>query len=723
MNFRSLAPALALIAVCVVHAGAAEPAEKPAVDVHSFDADGQTVLWDFTLHAHAGNLPPEAAGTGLVEFADAANAENRIAVALAEAKLAPDGARASLTGRTTIDNKFGEGCYVTTLRYRVGEGAEERARLGVLVVKHRRQFISFIPHNKKSGAYPPEILAWTEEVKQAQRGAGTKLMKDMNDAVKAGAKEFVIPKGHYRLTLPPHKGGGKPAYFTWENLDGFTLDGQGSTVWLDTIGANGIRFATCKNTTIRNLTFDYDPLPFSQGRVVAIDEEKKRLRFACEEGFEDALKQFFEDKGLLRIHAFHDEIEKGRLLKKEWIAGHTGSTPIVPLGDGLYETGLVVRYWPPKKSGLEVGDAVAFCPRWGGAALVMFACDGMRFENVTIYASGLDGVVDSYSGSVGGKGSLYSAVQLRRRPNTRRLVCANSSGIFMMQMGPGLSITDSIFEGTMDDSVAVQTFNPLVVKSLSETEHVIANRHASVPMFIKAGATVGIYDLETLAPRGSAKIETMEPYTEEGLAEKEAARNRFSWQPSKFYKVKLSKPLALEPMDMVLWEERPAAVDFKIENCFFYTGWARSLYVTGERGVIRENTFEATGRINIGPSTAWLIGTFAKDIVIEKNRLTDIRGDDVVPLDAVPIRAGYDSATKSPHALNSKITIRDNTIERCAYSGIAVEGTDGVTITGNILKRTNLNRCEVPKNGVDLNKPITVSACRNVIEKNNTAHE
>jgi hypothetical protein len=324
---------------------------------------------------------------------------------------------------------------------------------------------------------------------------------------------------------------------------------------------------------------------------------------------------------------------------------------------------------------------------------------------------------------VGGKGSVYSALQVRRRPNTRRLVCTNSAGIFMMQVGQGLSITDSIFEGTMDDSVAVQTFNPLVVKSLSETEHVIANRSASIPMFLKAGATIGMYDLETLAPRGSAKIEAMEPYTEAGLAEKEAARKRFSWQPSKFYKVKLSKPLALEPLDMIMWEECPAAVDFRIENCFFYTGWARALLVTGERGVIRGNTLEWTGRINIGPSTAWLIGTFAKDILIERNRLIDIRGDEIVPLNGVPIRVGNESAAKSGHALNSKITIRDNAIERCAYSGIVVGGADGVVLEGNVLKRTNLKKCEVAETGADLNQPIVLSGCRNVIEKNNTVRD
>jgi hypothetical protein len=50
----------------------------------------------------------------------------------------------------------------------------------------------------------------------------------------------------------------------------------------------------------------------------------------------------------------------------------------VSLGNGLCECGIVVRYWPPKASGLEFGDAIALCPRWGGSGFAISYCAEAR---------------------------------------------------------------------------------------------------------------------------------------------------------------------------------------------------------------------------------------------------------------------------------------------------------------------------------------------------------
>jgi len=708
------------ISVSAAHsAGTGESSNRPAVDVHAFKVDGQTVEWDFTLHEPAGKTPTGPAGSWLLEFVDAGGSQGAVAAPLVNATLAADGRRPSLRGHTEIDEKFAEGYYLATLKNPAGEAARSDARLGVLIVKHRRQFISFIPDNPKSAAYPPEVSAWTDEVKRAQREAGTRLMQQIDAAVKAGKKEFNFPRGHYRLTLREKARSGRSRYFDWEGVKDFTLDGQGSTLWFDTTEANGFQLARCHNLTFRNLVFDYDPLPFAQGRVVAIDEKAKRLRFALDEGFLESLRPLLANKGLLRIHAFYNEATRGRVIKNDWTAGFVSGRPIVPLGNGLYERGFVVRYWPPKAAGLEVGDAIALCPRWGGSGFAISYCDNLRFENITMYAVGLGGTSDRFSAPAGGKGSVYESVRIMRRPNTRRLVSTNSDGLHVKSMGRGMAVTNCVFEGTTDDSLPVQTFNPLVVKQTGPTEVIIAQRSASLPILLGQGHTIEFYDVKTLAPKGVARIVRIEPYTEEGLARREAARKRFVWNPTKFYRVTLATPQTLDPLDMILWSECPAALDFRIENCFFYSGWARSLLVTGERGVIRNNTFEAGGRLNIGPSIGWLIGTFAKDLLIENNRLIDICSNPLSPGDGVPIRV----SGPREHAMNSKITIRNNTIERCAYSGIVVQGVDGLTIADNTLIQTNRKRYEGVEDGPDLNRPIVTRACRNVVEKNNTVRQ
>lgn len=690
------------------------PAKPPDAGVHAFRIDGRTLLWDFTLRTLEGAKLEGAAVTGALILVDVNDRERAQRLPLESPALVRDGRRPSLTGQTRIAEDFGEGAYATALEWEAA-GRRGSEKLGVTLVRHHGQYLSFLPRDVRFSAYPPEIAAWTDETKKAQRAAGTQLVAALLDAAKSKKREFKIPKGHYRLTLPPHRGGGKPCYVNLEDLADFTIDGGGSTIWLDSGAANGLRFHKCRHVTVKDLTIDYDPLPYAQGRVVAIDEERRKIRFTCDPGFEEALKSFSDFRGLLRFHAFYDDLEKGRAIKRNWTAGHTSNTPVTAIGGGLYESALRVRHPPASASGLEVGDAVALCPRSGGAALNLSSCDGMRIERVTIYAAGLDSVVDVYSGSTGGKGTVYDRLELRRRPNTRRLVCNNSAGIFVMQAGEGFTVADSIFEGSMDDSIAIQSFNALVVKTLSPMEHVIANRSGSVPMWLKAGSTITVVDLETLTPRGTTQIEKMEKYEEAGLAEREAARKRFAWGPEKFYRVTISKKLPLQELDMVLWDDVPSARDFRIENCYFHSGWARSMLVTGQRGTIRGNTIERSGRINIGPSTAWMIGTFAKEIVIEKNRLLEISASEADPEDGLPIRVGGGGE----HAMNSTITIRDNEIRSCWFTGIAVRGVDGVTVSNNRLIEANLKPAKPAKDGLDLNKPIQILGCRNVVEKDN----
>jgi len=56
----------------------------------------------------------------------------------------------------------------------------------------------------------------------------------------------------------------------FEAYDDLTIEGNGAEI----IGhelANLFAFSNCSNITIRNLTIDWDPLPFTEGRIIAIE--------------------------------------------------------------------------------------------------------------------------------------------------------------------------------------------------------------------------------------------------------------------------------------------------------------------------------------------------------------------------------------------------------------------------------------------------------------------
>jgi hypothetical protein len=73
---------LALSASIAKNHGPQSSSVSPAVEVHSFRADGQTVDWDFPLRPQSGELRTRPAASGSVEFVDVGGAQRPVAVAL-----------------------------------------------------------------------------------------------------------------------------------------------------------------------------------------------------------------------------------------------------------------------------------------------------------------------------------------------------------------------------------------------------------------------------------------------------------------------------------------------------------------------------------------------------------------------------------------------------------------------------------------------------------------
>ena len=94
------------------------------------------------------------------------------------------------------------------------------------------------------GPYPPEVAAWDDATKQAQRDAGTKMLADVDAAIKSGQKNIVVPKADYRFDkLLTNR---RPMHIMWRDLDGVTIDLQGSTLWFENV-RTGIVLANNSN--------------------------------------------------------------------------------------------------------------------------------------------------------------------------------------------------------------------------------------------------------------------------------------------------------------------------------------------------------------------------------------------------------------------------------------------------------------------------------------------
>ena len=98
-------------------------------------------------------------------------------------------------------------------------------------------------------------------------------------ALQGGEKRIVIAPGTYRLA--PENG--QSIVWTLENLHDVNIIATGVTLVCTKL-TRAVEIQNCQNLTLQGLTIDYDPLPFTQGTVIAAAPDKKLDRHSNSQG-------------------------------------------------------------------------------------------------------------------------------------------------------------------------------------------------------------------------------------------------------------------------------------------------------------------------------------------------------------------------------------------------------------------------------------------------------
>ena len=104
-----------------------------------------------------------------------------------------------------------------------------------------------------------------------------------------GTPAVAIPPGVHRMSRQVN-------IRAVENL---VIDGQGATLLFTSRDA-GLHIASARGLTLKNLTIDYDPLPFTQGTIVNMDPSGKWYDVRIDQGYpqDDELLHLFRHHGV-----------------------------------------------------------------------------------------------------------------------------------------------------------------------------------------------------------------------------------------------------------------------------------------------------------------------------------------------------------------------------------------------------------------------------------------
>ncbi|HBE02969.1 MAG TPA: hypothetical protein DC049_10925, partial [Spirochaetia bacterium] len=324
---------------------------------------------------------------------------------------------------------------------------------GVETHSDNKEFSKSAFSEKKNYAYPPEIAAWNTETKNEQIKKAEKFLKDFNAATTRKDKKFIIQPGDYRFDDELKQ------QLVFSNAVNMEIIADGVTFWIEESG--GIKFVHCFNVSVKGLTIDYDPLPFTQAVIVDINQTEQCLivriidGFPSPEKYPSSQKPCFTPDGKFIPDFFSDKIQSYESVGDKTIR-------IKFLRGALFKE--------PTKSldGTRVKDIIVINPRRGNT-IRSVSCGRMTFEDITLYASSGFGFAEGADAGVNAGGNVYRKCKIVRRPGTKRFIGCNADAFHSIEAVKGPLIEDCEFSWSCDDFVNIHGFFAMVYAAQDST--------------------------------------------------------------------------------------------------------------------------------------------------------------------------------------------------------------------------------------------------------------
>jgi hypothetical protein len=277
------------------------------------------------------------------------------------------------------------------------------------------------------------------------------LQEYIDGQLAAGVLDITIPTGRYEVT--PKDG----FHLLFKNLKNVTINASGvEMVCTETTQAIGIQ--NCKNLTIRGLTVDYDPLPFTQGVIESISEDRKSHTIRIVEGFPRA------DQAAANKHGVYRSDGNLRF-------GNYYSFSVRSLAADLLE---ISGLNPNKDGGEQLGDVVVvgakyITGKFRPHAILTEYSENTVLQDITLYASPSFGFFEEHC-----KSTTYLRCVVDRREGRMRSLNADAFHSKFATVGPRIEDSKAMWQG--DDCLNICGSYHLVTGSDGDYIRVISKR-------------------------------------------------------------------------------------------------------------------------------------------------------------------------------------------------------------------------------------------------------
>ena len=499
------------------------------------------------------------------------------------------------------------------------------------------------------------------------------LQKFVDKELEAGRNRVVVPPGRYRVTPRNQQ------HLVLRELKDVEIIADGVEM-ICTETTRALTIARCTNVTVRGLVIDYDPLPFTQGRITGLSADKKVHDIELFEGYPDAATArtfkyeiFRPDTRTLRCDDRYPakvEAINSRCLRVYVPGGHAGDPE-------------------------QVGDLIVIGSESAphGSAAHAIECSqsvNLRLESIALFASNCFGFLEYDC-----DGSTYFRCRVDRRSAADdfvkradvRLRSLNADAYHSKHAIKGPAYIECAARFMGDDCVNINGDYHMIMASEGRELRVLAKGSMNIrlgdPVELVSYDGQRLPDAKAVAvqPNGSVRDDERDFLSRQRMdAGLKAARGALS----QAYVISLDREVHV-PRGSVIASANRMGNGFAVSACDFGFNRSRGILIKASHGEVRGNRIEGSrmSAILVSPEYWWLEAGSSNDVSIIGNTLRNCGG---IP---ICIEATGGNGDIAPAGAHQNITISQNTVTGCSMPGILVTSTTGLRITDNTLELSN----------------------------------
>lgn len=484
------------------------------------------------------------------------------------------------------------------------------------------------------GAVPNDGLDDLNAIKTAVLYAN--LFSNASNPVK-----LVFEKGIYDI-FPPL---GTNYSLVFSGVDNVVVDGNDSEIIIHNPETGFIQFTNCTNVIFKNISVDYNKLPFTQGKVTAINLSNKTFDFTIDPGFPSLEEAYF-------VNA----TQKWGMLKEASGKLKNGVDHLFPYYGWTKISEHVFRVSQPgtgKINQFSVGDYFVQIARNNGKSLFYTSnCKNITFLNVTSYASP--------SGTyIGYNNYEWNIINCKIIPKEGRVQSANADCIHSSGNFIGPWVQGCHFEAYSDDAVNLKYMT-------REITSVISLVKLKIKWELGVGDSLCFYN-----PR-------------DGVFLGEATVTNVTSEGNFIYEITLSNPIDFSQVSShqtsdKLYVKTRSNDSFVFRNNTFLNGRRYGLLLQNSYGVIENCLFKDLSNcgIRIENLVDWGEGFVANNIVISNNTFQNC-GFDLTFINEPVAAAITSQITKLSMPCSVGTTW-------CGFKTASWQGHRNIAITNNII--------------------------------------